>query len=228
MLPRVELTNPSTCSHLAAVAVNSLDVPGGALYRFSGQLKTKDLVSAETTDGAIFSLFGYARSQALRGTTNWITVTRPHVTIPAGITSDVRLQTYGQVLTGDAWFANMSLQQEIPPTLQTFLLYPNYRGLMFSDESQVASVDLTINPLPGTSLNTLRVELDALHSTGHTVKSQTLRAAVERVHRHARHERLAAWRLQARRQAREPERQVAADAECLQNRKGRCFKLVRA
>ena len=168
-----ELINPSTCSHLAAVAVNSLDVPGGALYRFSGQLKTKDLVSAENTDGAIFSLFGYARSQALRGTTNWITVTRPHVTIPAGITSDVRLQTYGQVLTGDAWFANMSLQQEIPPVLQTFLLYPNYRGLMFSDQSQVASVDLTINPLPGTSLNTLRVELDALDSTGHTVASQT-------------------------------------------------------
>ena len=167
-----ELTNPSTC-YLPAVAVNSFDVPGGAVYRLNGQLKTKDLIGSKTTDGAIFSLFGYARSQVVRGTTNWITVTRPHITIPAGNMSAVRLQTYGSGLTGDAWFANMSLQQEIPPVLQTFLLYPNYRGLMFSDQSQVASVDLTVNPSPGTSLSTLRVELDAFDSTGHTVASQT-------------------------------------------------------
>jgi hypothetical protein len=78
------------------------------------------------------------------------------------------------VPTGNAWYANLSLRQEVPPPLRTFLLYPNYRGLMFSDQSQVASVFLTVNPLPGTSLNTLRIELDALDSTGHTVASQTL------------------------------------------------------
>ena len=33
-----------------------------------------------------------------------------------------------------------------------FLLYPNYRGMMFSDQSQVASMDLTVTPPAGTSL----------------------------------------------------------------------------
>ena len=74
----------------------------------------------------------------------------------------VRLQTYGAVTSGSAWFANLSLQQEIPPALQMFLLYPNYRGMMFSDQSQVASVDLTVTPPAGTSLSSLQVVLDAV------------------------------------------------------------------
>ena len=54
-----------------------------------------------------------------------------------------------------------------------FLLYPNYRGLMFSDQSQVASVDLTVTPPAGTSLASLQVEIDAIDAGGNTVASQT-------------------------------------------------------
>ncbi len=67
----------------------------------------------------------------------------------------------------------MSLQQEIPPLLQVFLLYPNYRGMMFSDQSQVAAMDLVVTPPAGTSLSSLRVEIDALDSGGNTVASRT-------------------------------------------------------
>ncbi len=55
-----------------------------------------------------------------------------------------------------------------------FLLYPNYRGLMFSDQSQVASVDLTVTPPAGTSLSSLQVVLDATDSGGNIVASQTV------------------------------------------------------
>ena len=54
-----------------------------------------------------------------------------------------------------------------------FLLYPNYRGMMFSDQSQVASMDLIVTPPAGTSLATLQVELDAVDAGGNTVASQT-------------------------------------------------------
>src|SRR5208337_4439653 len=51
--------------------------------------------------------------------------------------------------------------------------YPNYRGLMFSDQSQVASLDLTVNPPAGISLSSLQVEISATDAGGNIVASQT-------------------------------------------------------
>ena len=87
--------------------------------------------------------------------------------------SSVRLGTYGAVPSGSAWFANMSLQQEIPPGLQMFLLYPNYRGMMFSDQSQVASMELTVTPPAGTTLSSLQVVITATDAGGNIAASQT-------------------------------------------------------
>ena len=169
----LELTNPATCSKNPSLAINALEVGGGAVYTFSGQIKTENFTGANVDDGAIFDLFGYNRSPVVNGTTDWTSATRQHVSVTAGKTASFRLQTYGTIPTGNAWFANMSVQQEIPPGLQTFLLYPNYRGLMFSDQSQAASLDLLVTPPAGTSLGGLRVELDAFDADGNTVASQT-------------------------------------------------------
>jgi hypothetical protein len=173
----LELTNPATCSKNPSLAINALKVGGGAVYTFSGQIKTENFNGASPIDGAIFDLFGYNRSLTINGTTDWTSATRQHVTVTAGKTASFRLQTYGTIPTGNAWFANMSVQQEIPPGLETFLLYPNYRGLMFSDQSQAASVDLLVTPPTGTSLDELRVELDAVDANGNTVASQTFTPA---------------------------------------------------
>ena len=54
-----------------------------------------------------------------------------------------------------------------------FLLYPNYRGLMFSDQSQVASMDLTVTPPAGTTLSSLQVVINAVDDDGNTVASET-------------------------------------------------------
>jgi len=62
----------------------------------------------------------------------------------------------------------------MPPPLQTFLHYPNYRGLMFTDKSQLASIDLTVNPPAGMVLSNLEVELDAVDMSGTAVLSRTL------------------------------------------------------
>jgi hypothetical protein len=91
----------------------------------------------------------------------------------------VRLQTYDPVPTGDAWFANISVQQEIPPGVQMFLLYPNYRGLMFSDRSQAVSMDLVVTPPAGTVLSGLQVELDASDVNGNLLASEVFPAATE-------------------------------------------------
>ena len=143
------------------------------MYTLSGQIKTQDFIGLESYAGAIFLLYIHNRSPIIQGTTDWTTATLPHLSVASGTTSSVRLQTYGAVPTGNAWFANLSLQQEIPPALQTFLLYPNYRGLMFSDQSQVASMDLIITPPVGSSLSSLQVVLTAADESGNAVASQS-------------------------------------------------------
>ena len=131
-----------------------MKVSGGAQYTISGQIKTEDFLGANKDLGAMFFLFDFNRSPVVNGTTDWTSATMQHVVVPAGKTASFRLITYGPVTTGNAWFANISVQQEIPPGLQMFLLYPNYRGLMFSDQSQPASMDLIVTPPAGTTLGT--------------------------------------------------------------------------
>ena len=168
------MSNSATCNNSTPVAVNSLKVTSGQVYTLSGQLKTGSLVGTKSYAGAMFDLLGYGRSPITKGTTDWTTTTLQHITVPAGVNTSVRLQTYGAITSGDAWFANMSLQQEISPALQMFLLYPNYRGMMFSDQSQVASVDLTVTPPEGISLSSLQVIIDAEDASGNIVATQTV------------------------------------------------------
>ena len=163
--------NPVTCSH-TPIAMNSLKVGGGEAYTFSGQIKTEDFVGENSGAGAMAMLYDFTRSPIFNGTVDWTNFSLTHVTVPAGSTGSVRLQTYDQAVSGSAWFANLSLQEEVPPGLQMFLLYPNYRGLMFSDQSQVASLDLIVTPPAGTSLASLQVEIDALDAGGNIVASQ--------------------------------------------------------
>ena len=216
------MSDSAACNNATPVAVNSLKVTSGQVYTLSGELKTEDLVAARTpVDGAMFDLLGYGRSPITNGTTDWTTTTLQHITVPAGVNTSVRLQTYGPVTSGDAWFANLSLQQEIPPALQMFLLYPNYRGMMFSDQSQVASVDLTVTPPAGTSLSSLQVVLNATDAGGNIVASQTVvpsstdfTASIDLSASAARH-------LPAYRHGRGQQRQRSDDAESLRNRQAR-------
>jgi len=166
----LEFKSATSCGD--PVAMNSLKVSGGQAYTLSGQIMTEEFAGTEST-GPMFDLFEVVRSPIISGTTNWTSATLQHLVVASGVTSSVRAQVYGSKPTGNAWFANMSLQQEMPPGLQMFLLYPNYRGLMFSDQSQVASMDLIVTPPAGTSLESLRVEIVAVNAGGNTVASQT-------------------------------------------------------
>ncbi|MGA9723295.1 MAG: hypothetical protein WBQ86_12635, partial [Candidatus Binatus sp.] len=173
----LEVTNLATCGTNLPVAKNALKVSSGQMYTLSGQLKTENFVGAKPSDGAFFDLLGYGRSPDLSGTNDWTSAVLPHLSVPSGDNTSVNLATYGVVPTGNAWFANLSLQQEIPPGLQMFLLYPNYRGLMFSDQSQIASVELNVTPPTGTSLGGLQVVVNASDAAGNVVASQTFAPA---------------------------------------------------
>jgi hypothetical protein len=170
----LELSDSGPCTSASPIAKNALGVVSGQVYTLSGEVMTEDFVGTQSYAGAMFDLFGYDRSTVLNGTTAWTATTLQHISVPAGANTSVRLQTYEAVPTGSAWFAGMSLQQEIPPALQMFLLYPNYRGMMFSDQSQIASMDLIVTPPAGTALTSLQVELTAIDDGGNTVASETV------------------------------------------------------
>ena len=137
--------------------MNSSSVRAGQIYTLSGQDQDGRFHRRESLRGRDFHSIGYGRSPIINGTTDWTSIDLASMCpSPPARPASFRLQTYDPVPTGNAWFANMSLQQEIPPGLQTFLLYPNYRGLMFSDQSQVASMDLIVTPPAGTSLGAFR------------------------------------------------------------------------
>jgi hypothetical protein len=174
----LKMSLSTTCA--TPIAVSS-KVPSGATYAFGGQIMTNGVMSSTVPNaGAYADLYFASNSPIVNGTTGWTTFLNQHIVIPATQpATNVRLQTYDPITNGDAWFANISVQQEIPPGLQTFLLYPNYRGLMFSDQSQAVSMDLIVTPPQGTTLSGLQVELDASDVSGSIVASQAFPAAAE-------------------------------------------------
>ena len=67
--------------------------------------------------------------------------------------------------------------RETPAPLQTFLLYPNYRGMMFSDESQVARIAIDVNPPRGTFAQ-IHVVLEVIDPGGKVLLTNRLSPAV--------------------------------------------------
>ena len=63
--------------------------------------------------------------------------------------------------------------------LQTFLLYPNYRGMMFSDQSQAARVAIDVNPLPDKSMVRPHVVFEVMDPAGRVLSTVRLSSPVD-------------------------------------------------
>ncbi len=64
--------------------------------------------------------------------------------------------------------------RELPEPLETFLLYPNYRGMMFSDQSQVARMAINVNPPADTTIAQLLVVLEVMDPNGKVLLTHRL------------------------------------------------------
>ncbi|HUO05572.1 MAG TPA: hypothetical protein VMU16_10280 [Candidatus Binataceae bacterium] len=166
------LQDPATCSTTSIMAVNSVTGTSGNTYTISGQIKTDNLTGTQSYAGARIDLFPAGATNIMNGTNDWTPLTLQHVVVGQGTTAPFRLESYS-FPSGTAWFANLSLQREIPPPLRMFLLYPNYRGLMFSDQNQTASFAFTVAPPDGTTLASVRVYVEAADQNGNVVASNS-------------------------------------------------------
>ncbi len=138
-------------SHLAPytpMATQRLTLPPG-WYNLRGYVKTVRAGSNANGSGGRITLWkgkGGESTEALGGTTtSWTLLDRNSFLVEAGDKPQIRLEAYRKP-NGDVYFDDVALHRLVPPFLEGFLLYPNYRGHLFQDRSQIVRVSVTARP----------------------------------------------------------------------------------
>ncbi len=160
----VSLRLQEPCAKPGASAWNALKCPPG-LYTISAEIKTQTTITGpKRSGGTRICLWEnpvkrWAPTKPVVGTTDWTTVMKAHAEVADGSIGSFQAGTVGRV-AGTSWFRKFSLRRELPAPLETFLLYPNYRGMMFSDQSHVARVAIDVTPPADTTMAQLHVVLE--------------------------------------------------------------------
>ena len=179
------------CAQPSPFAENAFKCPPG-LFTISAEIKTQSSFTApKHLGGARVRLLEmpadkWAMTAPVAGATDWSPVAKAHAEVADGSVGAFRAETVGPV-AGTSWFRKLFLGREVPAPLQTFLLFPNYRGMMFSDQSQVARVAIDVNPPAATTLAQLRVALEVMDASGKVLLTNRLAPRERRFgcdHRH--------------------------------------------
>ncbi|HEU5322340.1 MAG TPA: hypothetical protein VFX28_16160, partial [Methylomirabilota bacterium] len=151
------------------------------IYRLSAWVRTQSLGSSGTgvrltLDFRPGGVNDWVPSEVISGTRDWTRVEVGPVVITANRTAAVQLESYNNP-TGTAWFDDVELRQELPPAVDVFMKYPNFRGMLFDDQSQTLRFDVTVTP-PGDDFGRHRVRTTLTdEASGATVNTQTFAAA---------------------------------------------------
>jgi hypothetical protein len=159
--PSLKIDNPDSCGPFTKIAVNQFVAPPG-VYSIGGEIKTPALT--ERPKGPVvesqMDLFTDCETGLVNGSADWQEFAGNHCVVAPGTHSPFRLAIDGST-SGSAWFANMYVRREIPPLVQTFMLYPNYRGYLFADQPQEVRAAVTLNRGPYLRREDLVFQLEA-------------------------------------------------------------------
>jgi hypothetical protein len=84
-----------------------------------------------------------------------------------------RAETVGP-FAGTSWFRKLFVGREVSAPLDAYLLYPNYRGMMFSDQSQIARLAVKVNPPTDTKMAQLQVVFELMDPDGKVLLTNRL------------------------------------------------------
>lgn len=109
--------------------------------------------SAGTDVAVKFSLHDLTDRQFVLGGTklltasgDWQQVVEKDIDIlPLHDGHDLQLRVVAQGSTGTVWFSNLELVEQLPYPLSVFLLYPNFRGYLWSDGPQQIRLQTEVN-----------------------------------------------------------------------------------
>ena len=121
------------------------------LYKLSGWIKTASL--GTNADGAGMRIVldyrpeinDWYPSAVARGTHDWKHF-EVMVNVPGDRKAYLSLEAY-RGPSGQAWVDDVKLEPQVLP-VDAYLLYPNYRGMLFDDQSPVVRFDVRVTP-PG-------------------------------------------------------------------------------
>lgn len=180
-----------TDSHLTGVfdhVTQSVAVTKG-VYRLSGWIRTQNLgtncTGCPQQGGVRLNVTGGGTSaiatDVVNQTTGWTLYQSDNIVVPAAGTVTVMMEVYGAwngsasvQPNGTAWFDDVKLERQLPKPVEAYILYPNFRGMLFEDKPQTMRFDVTVNPPGGgdpaafTVTGRLKVE-----ATGAVIASQT-------------------------------------------------------
>ena len=166
------------CAQPFPFAQNAFKCPPG-LYTISAEIKTQTTITiANQRGGTRVRLLEmpankWAVTKPVVGTADWTPVAKAHAEVADGSIGYFRPETVGPV-AGTSWFRKLFVRRENPPPLETFLLYPNYRGMIFNNQSQVAQVAIEVNPPADTTIAQLHVALEVMDPGGKVLSTHRL------------------------------------------------------
>jgi O-antigen ligase len=118
-------------------------------YTLEGWVKSEGLGGASDRTGVRLCLDGRPRinwwhcTPIARGTSGWTRLARVAIPVEDAGTYRVTVGAYGRP-DGTAWFDDVVLAPMSRPPVESFLLYPNYRGMLFDDRPQIVRVAVAV------------------------------------------------------------------------------------
>jgi hypothetical protein len=150
-------------------------------YLLSGWVKADNLGSGTSSGVRLMLDFragginAWTTSEVISGTSDWQLYQVGPIVVDTDRIADVRLENFGGAV-GTAWFDDIRLEQVLPQSVDAFLLYPNYRGMLFDDQPQTIQLDVKVTPPGDFSAYTVKAVLSE-ESSGQVVAQQSFAAA---------------------------------------------------
>lgn len=133
-----------------AAAEQAIDLEPG-FYTVEGWVRAERLGGATANSGARICLDARPRrgwwkcTELVHGTHDWTHLAQSPIAVTEGGRYRVTLEPYNAP-GGRVWFDDVRLLPLFRPPLDVYLLYPNFRGLLFDDRSQIVRAALTASP----------------------------------------------------------------------------------
>ena len=168
------ITDAHTIPYAQSALQNLTLMPGS--YRLGAWIKLDELALTQG-NGARLNLDG-ASTPIVGGTSDWQFLANSRMVTPGGSNVALRLQLYNEP-DGTAWFDDVEVRRELPAAVDVFMQYPNYRGILFDDQSQTMKFDVSVNVPEGTELSEYYVEASVTDETDGAIVDEQVFAATE-------------------------------------------------
>jgi len=151
------------------------------IYRLSGWIRTQNVGSGGSSGVRLtFDYRPHANmwmpTDVISGTRDWTRYELPNLVVSQDITVTIRLENYNNS-GGTVWFDDIRLEEQQAPAVDVFMLYPNFRGMLFDDGPATMRFDVALTP-PGGDLGRYRVTGTLRdESTNQVILSQNYTAA---------------------------------------------------